>query len=78
MVALVDVPRSHERNPMSALLSQAAVLTGRLLVRSVRNPMTVVHIQGSPVENRLYNMLQGNIDNHEKLIDLYKKELVET
>ena len=43
-----------------------------------RNPMTVVHIQGSPVENRLYSMLQGNIDNHEKLIDLYKKELVET
>jgi SNF2 family DNA or RNA helicase len=43
-----------------------------------RNPMTVVHIQGSPVENRLYNMLQGNINNHEKLIDLYKKEMAET
>jgi hypothetical protein len=43
-----------------------------------RNPMTIVHIQGSPVENRLYSMLQGNINNHEKLIDLYKKELVET
>jgi superfamily II DNA or RNA helicase len=43
-----------------------------------RNPMTIVHIQGSPVENRLYSMLQGNINHHEKLIDLYKKELVET
>jgi len=43
-----------------------------------RNPMTVVHIQGSPVENRLYSMLQGNINNHEKLIDLYKKEMAET
>ena len=49
MVALVDGPRSDERNPMSALLSQAAVLTGRLLVRSVRNPMTVVHAVLLPV-----------------------------
>ena len=43
-----------------------------------RNPMTVVHIEGSPVERRLYMMLQGNIKNHEKIIDLYKKELAET
>ncbi len=43
-----------------------------------RNAMTVVHIQGSPVENRLYAMLQGNIDAHEKLVDLYKKELLGT
>ena len=42
-----------------------------------RNPMTVVHIQGSPVENRLYTMLQGNINTHEKLVDLYKKEMTE-
>jgi hypothetical protein len=41
-----------------------------------RNAMTVVHIQGSPVENRLYAMLQGNINAHEKLVDLYKKELL--
>lgn len=40
-----------------------------------RNAMTVFHIQGSPIENRLYAMLQGNISNHEKLVDLYKKEL---
>jgi SNF2 family DNA or RNA helicase len=43
-----------------------------------RNAMTVVHIQGSPVENRLYTMLQGNINTHVKLVDLYKKELLGT
>lgn len=39
------------------------------------NAMTVVHIKGSPVEDRLYAMLQGNIDNHQKIIDLYRQEL---
>jgi len=43
-----------------------------------RNPMTVVHIEGSPVERRLYTMLQNNITNHEKIVDLYKKELDDT
>jgi len=43
-----------------------------------RNPMTVVHIEGSPVERKLYFMLQNNITNHEKIIDLYKKELDES
>jgi SNF2 family DNA or RNA helicase len=42
-----------------------------------RNPMTIVHIEGSPVERRLYTMLQNNINNHEKVVDLYKKELEE-
>lgn len=40
-----------------------------------KNAMTVVHIRGSEVESRLYSMLQGNIDNHQKLIDLYRQEL---
>lgn len=40
-----------------------------------KNAMTIVHIRGSEVENRLYAMLQGNIGNHEKIIDLYRKEL---
>jgi SNF2 family DNA or RNA helicase len=40
-----------------------------------KNAMTVVHIKGSPVEERLYGMLRGNIDNHQKIIDLYKQEL---
>ncbi len=37
-----------------------------------KNAMTIVHIKGSPVEERLYTMLQTNINHHEKLIDLYR------
>lgn len=40
-----------------------------------RNPMTVVHLQGSPVEQKVYKMLQGKISNHTKLVDLYKEEI---
>jgi hypothetical protein len=40
-----------------------------------RNPMTVVHLQGSPVEQKVYKMLQGKIDHHTKLVDLYKEEI---
>ena len=39
------------------------------------NPMTVVHIEGSEVERKLYTMLQNNITNHSKIIDLYRQEL---
>lgn len=39
------------------------------------NPMTVVHIRGSEVETRLYNMLRSKVDHHHKIIDLYKQEL---
>ena len=38
-----------------------------------RNAMTVVHIQGSPVEERLYAMLRGNILNHNKIVELYRE-----
>ena len=37
-----------------------------------KNAMTVVHIKGSEVESSLYSMLQRNIDDHEKLIDIYR------
>jgi ERCC4-related helicase len=37
-----------------------------------KNAMTIVHIKGSPVEARLYSMLQNNITNHEKVIELYR------
>lgn len=37
-----------------------------------KNAMTIVHIKGSPVEERLYSMLKGNIANHQKLIDVYR------
>ena len=39
------------------------------------NNMTVVHLQGSEVERKMYVMLQGKVDSHEKLVDLYKEEL---
>jgi SNF2 family DNA or RNA helicase len=42
-----------------------------------KNPMTIVHIKGSPVEARLYNLLQNKLDVHDKLIDLYKNEVEE-
>jgi SNF2 family DNA or RNA helicase len=37
-----------------------------------RNPCTVVHLQGSPVEKRIYAMLSEKVDIHTRLIDLYK------
>ena len=40
------------------------------------SPMTVVHVRGSEVETRLYNMLRSNIDHHHKIIDLYRQELI--
>ena len=42
-----------------------------------KNAMTVVHIKGSPVEARLYNMLRNKLSVHDKLIDLYKNEVEE-
>jgi SNF2 family DNA or RNA helicase len=42
-----------------------------------KNPMTIVHVSGSDVENKLYKMLQNNITNHEKIIDLYRKEIAD-
>jgi hypothetical protein len=38
------------------------------------NPCTVVHLQGSPVERRIYKMLSEKVDIHTRLIDLYKNE----
>jgi SNF2 family DNA or RNA helicase len=43
-----------------------------------KNAMTVVHIKGSEVESKLYYMLQNNITNHNKIIDLYRQEIEET
>jgi SNF2 family DNA or RNA helicase len=39
------------------------------------NPMTVVHISGSDVETKIYNMLRNNIDVHGKIIELYRTAL---
>jgi len=35
------------------------------------NPSTVFHLQDSPVERKLYKMLQDKIDIHSKMTDLY-------
>lgn len=40
-----------------------------------QNRMTVVHLQGSEVEHKMYQMLRGKVNMHEKLVDLYKQEL---
>ena len=40
-----------------------------------KNPVTVVHIEGSPVESKLYGMLQSKLDFHSRIIDLYKNEI---
>lgn len=42
-----------------------------------KNKMTVVHLQGSDVEKKMYKMLQGKVDLHTKLVDLYREELEE-
>jgi hypothetical protein len=43
-----------------------------------KHPMTIVHISGSEVEHKLYNMLRGNIENHQKIIDLYRQEILQS
>ena len=40
-----------------------------------KNCVTVTHLQGSPVERRMYTMLQNKIDLHQTLVDLYKQVL---
>jgi len=34
-----------------------------------------VHIKGSPIEKKIYDMLRNNIRNHMKIIDLYRQEI---
>jgi len=40
-----------------------------------KNKVTIVRIQGSPVEQKMYNMLDGKVDLHQALVDLYKQEV---
>jgi SNF2 family DNA or RNA helicase len=42
-----------------------------------KNKMTVIHLEGSEVERRMYKMLENKIDIHEKLVDLYRNVLEE-
>jgi len=39
------------------------------------NKCTVVRLEGSPVETRMYSLLDGKMDLHRQVIDLYEKEL---
>jgi SNF2 family DNA or RNA helicase len=39
------------------------------------NKVTVTHLQGSPVERRLFSMLQGKLDTHQTLVEMYKQEI---
>ena len=41
------------------------------------HPCTVVHLQGSPVEKRIYKMLSQKLDVHTKLIELYENIVAE-
>jgi SNF2 family DNA or RNA helicase len=43
-----------------------------------KHNMTIMHIIGSPVEAKIYKLLRGNIDNHEKIIELYRQEIEST
>ena len=40
-----------------------------------KNRMTVIHLQGSEVERRMYAMLQNKVDMHDKLVDLFIDEV---
>lgn len=40
-----------------------------------KNKMTVIHLQGSEVERRMYAMLQSKVDMHDKLVDLFIDEV---
>lgn len=40
-----------------------------------KNNMTIIHIVGSDVERKLYDMLKNNINNHNKLVELYRQEI---
>jgi len=40
-----------------------------------KHSMSIIHIYGSDVEKKLYAMLRGNIATHEKIIDLYRREV---
>lgn len=42
-----------------------------------KNKMTVIHLEGSEVERKMYKMLEKKIDVHEKLVDLYQNVIEE-
>jgi SNF2 family DNA or RNA helicase len=51
---------------------------GRIDRVGQKNKCTVVHLQGSDAERRVYKLLQGKVSRHLQLVDLYKQELEES
>ena len=41
------------------------------------NPCTVVHLQSGGAEKQVYKMLEGKIDTHTQIVELYKNILTE-
>ena len=37
--------------------------------------MTVIHLQGSELEKRMYTMLEKRIETHNALVELYEEEI---
>lgn len=50
---------------------------GRIERVGQKHNMTVVHLQGSAVEQRVYSMLGDKVNNHGRLVELYKQEMEE-
>ena len=47
-------------------------------VGQVGDKVTVVHIQASDIERRMFKQLSSKVDNHNILIQLYEEELANT
>lgn len=47
-------------------------------VGQVGNKVTVIHIQASDIERRMFKQLGGRVDSHNMFIRLYEEELAET
>jgi len=62
--------------PVSSLETYAQA-NARVHRSGQKHPCTVVQLQGSAAEKRIYSLLDGRIDIHTKIIDLYN-EILET
>jgi SNF2 family DNA or RNA helicase len=60
--------------PVSSLETYAQA-NARIHRAGQTNKCTVVQLYGSPVEERVYKMLDGKIDVHSQIVDLYKEVL---
>jgi hypothetical protein len=47
-------------------------------VGQVGDKVTVVHIQASDIERRMFKQLSGRVENHSMFIQLYTEELAQT